>query len=192
MEKCEYFIKELQYINNNDILYSLKTMINLLPDYFFHMPASTTGKYHPAFALGDGGLLRHTKSAVRIAYEILNNETLGTAFNGEEKDLIIMAVLLHDGLKSGLIETQYTQVNHPLLMADYIRKNASNLKLNSTQLNLVCRMIETHMGPFNKDYKGNTVLPVPTDRYQKFVHMCDYLASKKFLNINFNGNEIVE
>lgn len=192
MNKNEYFIKELQYINDPNILYSLKTMIDLLPDYFFHMPASTTGKYHPAFALGDGGLLRHTKAAVRIAYEILNNESLGSTFTSEEKDLIIMATLLHDGLKSGLVETQYTQVNHPLLMSDYIKKNASNLKLNSNQLNLVCRMIETHMGPFNKDYKGNTVLPVPVDSYQKFVHMCDYLASKKFLNINFSGNEITE
>ena len=49
------------------------TLIELLPNYFFEVPASSTGKYHPEFALGDGGLIRHTKVAVRIAYELLNN-----------------------------------------------------------------------------------------------------------------------
>ena len=53
-------------------------------------------------------------------------------------------------------------------------------------------MIEAHMGPYNKDFKGNTVLTLPANKYQKFVHMCDLLASKKFLDIKFNNNEIVE
>ena len=48
------------------------------------------------------------------------------------------------------------------------------------------------MGPWTKDYKGNEVLPKPVNKYQKFVHMCDYLASRKFLNINFKENEIVD
>ena len=29
------------------------------------------------------------------------------------------------------------------------------------------------------------------NKYQKFVHMCDYLASKKFLDIKFENNNIV-
>ena len=44
------------------------------------------------------------------------------------------------------------------------------------------------MGPWNKDYNGNEVLPVPKTKYENFVHMCDYLASRKYLNIKFDSN----
>ena len=59
--------KEIEYINNERYKKSIKTLISLLPDYFFEVAASSTGKYHPSFALKDGGLVRHTKVAVRIA-----------------------------------------------------------------------------------------------------------------------------
>ena len=192
MNRHEVFKNEYQFIKNARYLKSLKTMVELLPDYFFEVPASSTGKYHPEYALGNGGLVRHTKAAIRIAYELLIDESIGNVFNEDEKDLIIMALLLHDGLKSGLVKTEYTTVNHPLLISNYIKENKAKLELKEEEVNLLCEMIETHMGPWNKDYKGNVVLPVPRNKYQKFVHMCDYLASKKFLNVNFVNNQILE
>ncbi len=184
----EIFKKELTYIIDTDVKESAKTMLDKLPEYFYEVPASSTGKYHPKFALGDGGLVRHTKAATRIAYELLTNKIIGSAFTDREKDLIIMSVMLHDGCKSGLTKTQYTVVNHPLIVSKLIRDNAPSLRLNEDDINLVCSMIESHMGEFNKDFKGNTVLPLPSNKYQKFVHMCDYLASKKFLDIRFDEN----
>ena len=182
------FKKEVNYIVDTDIKESARIMLDLLPDYFYEVPASSTGKYHPKFALGEKGLVRHTKVAVRIAYELLNNNVIGNVFNQREKDLIIMSVLLHDGCKSGLTKTEYTVVNHPLIVSKLIRDNKEKLKLSDSDLDLVCSMIESHMGEFNKDYKGNTVLPLPNNKYQKFVHMCDYLASKKFLDVKFDSN----
>ena len=184
----EIFKKELTYIIDTDIKESAKTMLDKLPEYFYEVPASSTGKYHPKFALGDAGLVRHTKAATRIAYELLTNKIIGSAFTDREKDLIIMSVMLHDGCKSGLTKTQYTVVNHPLIVSKLIRDNSSSLRLKEEDINLVCSMIESHMGEFNKDFKGNTVLPLPANKYQKFVHMCDYLASKKFLDIRFDEN----
>ena len=46
------------------------------------------------------------------------------------------------------------------------------------------------MGPWNTDYEGREILPKPKTKYENFVHMCDYLSSKKFLNVNFVDNEI--
>ena len=46
------------------------------------------------------------------------------------------------------------------------------------------------MGPWTKDYQGNEVLQKPTSKYERFVHMCDYLSSKKFLNVNFENDKI--
>ena len=73
MEKKDYFKKELSYIKNKNIKDSCETMIGLPPDYFFQIPASSTGKYHPKFTLGDGGLVRHVKVAVLIAKDLLTN-----------------------------------------------------------------------------------------------------------------------
>ena len=186
----EKFNKEINYIKNERIKKSLITMTNLLPEYFFHVPASSTGKYHPAFSLNEGGLLRHTKAAVRIAKELLDNECLNN-FTDDEKDLIIMAITLHDGLKHGRVKSEYTVFEHPIIMSEYIKENKDKLELTDDELNLVCRCIETHMGPFTKNYKGEEVLKKPVDKYQRFVHMCDYLSSKKFLDIKFENDEII-
>lgn len=186
------FLKELNYIKKGQYRKDGQILIDLLPDYFFEVPASSTGKYHPKFALGEGGLVRHTKVAVRLAYEMLQDESIGYMFTEDQKDLILLALLLHDGCKSGLVKAEYTVVNHPLIVADLIRKNASKTSFNEEEIQLLCSMIETHMGPYNKDYKGNIVLPVPQNKYQRFVHMCDLLASKKFLNVSFVGNDITE
>ncbi|MBE6160100.1 MAG: HD domain-containing protein [Lactobacillales bacterium] len=192
MNKIETFNKEYTYIKNKKYVDNLKIMVDLLPDYFFEVPASSTGKYHPEFSLGDGGLVRHTKFAVRIAHELYSDESVTGTFNQNEKDLMIFALVLHDGLKSGLIKEEYTKVDHPVLVANYIRDNKDKLTLTDNEIEFICNVIESHMGPWNTDYKGNEVLPKPINKYQRFVHMCDFLASRKFLNTKFNNNDIVD
>lgn len=193
MEKKDYFKKELSYIKNKNIRESCEVMINLLPDYFFTIPASSTGKYHPKFTLGDGGLVRHVKAAVLLAKDLLDNPTIGDKYTSDEKDLMIMTLILHDGLKSGLTHNRYTQVDHPTLIKNYILDNKDKLKLSDSELKFVARAIESHMGPWNTDYNGNEILPKPKTKYESFVHMCDYLASRKYLNVEFdNNNDIVE
>ncbi len=192
MDKISVFSKEYTYIQNEKYCEDLKKLVNLLPDYYFEVPASSTGKYHPEFSLGDGGLVRHTKAAVRIAYELLKNNVIGSQFSSQQKDLMLMALVLHDGLKSGLEKQKYTQVEHPLLVSNYIKDNKDKLTLTCEEVRFICECIESHMGEWNKDFNGVEVLPIPKNKYQKFVHMCDFLASRKFLNINFNNNDIVE
>ncbi len=117
MNKTEYFTKEIEYIKDEKNKEDIKVLINTLPDYFFIIPASSTGKYHPKFASSNHGLVKHTKVAVRIAHELLTNNSIGSKFSDEEKDLIIMALMLHDGLKSGNPKEKYTRVDHPLLIS---------------------------------------------------------------------------
>ena len=191
LDKTLVFTKELSYIKDARILENSKKMIEMLPDYFFLVPASSTGKYHPEFAQGNGGLLRHTKAAVRIAYEILSDVCLCTGYTSLEKDLIIIALIMHDGFKYGLQKGKYTLVNHPMIAAKLIRDNKDKLTLTDEELDLLSGMIEAHMGPFNKDFDGNVMMPLPKNKYERFVHMCDLLASKKFLDIKFDNDEIV-
>jgi len=188
MNKVDYFDKEYTYIKDDEIREELKKLVSELPDYFFEIPAASTGKYHPAFTATEHGLVKHTKVAVRIAYDLLGNAGLNN-FSDREKDLVIMSLVLHDGLKSGIVKEKYTRVDHPLLICDFIKEKSN---LSSDDIELVTRMISSHMGIWNTDYKGNEILPKPEDKYQRFVHMCDFLASRKFLNVNFDGIEITD
>ena len=79
-------------------------------------------------------------------------------FKEEEKDLMLLALILHDGLKSGLEKSQYTLIDHPLLMANYIKDNKEKLTLTPGEIDFLANVISSHMGPWTKDYKGNEVL----------------------------------
>lgn len=191
--KLDYFKKEFTYIKNIDYLEDLKMLVSLLPDYFFTVAASSTGKYHPSFSLGESGLLRHTKAAVRIAYELFSDPCIGDKYTSREKDLMLIALMMHDGLKHGIPEETYTRADHPLLVSKFIQDNQNKLKMGEEDISFICKVIESHMGPWNTHpYTKEEILPIPKDKYQNFVHMCDYLASRKFLDIKFKDNEIVE
>ena len=86
--KHEVFRRELEYIKDERIRKSCEIILDMLPDYFYEIPASSTGKYHPDFSLGEGGLVRHVKVAVRIAKELLDNPCIGDKYNNNEKDII--------------------------------------------------------------------------------------------------------
>ena len=191
-EKIEKFEKELEYIKNPRYKESTKVMIGLLPDYFFEVPASSTGKYHPSFSLGIGGLLRHTKAAIRIAYEMFNDESITGAYSNNEKDLMIIALMFHDGLKSGLEKSEYTKFEHPLLVCNYIKENKDKTKFTDKEINFITHVISSHMGPWNTNNYSEVALPKPESKFQRFVHMCDYLASRKFLDVKFDENNNIE
>lgn len=193
LNKLDVFRKEVGYIKNSDYAKSCEKLILLLPDYFFEIPASSTGKYHPNYALGDGGLVRHTKVVVKIANELLyNNKIIGGDFTDNEKDLIIVALILHDGLKSGINHNRYTLFEHPLLISKFIKENKTSLNFTDSEIELLTSIVEAHSGEWTTNNYSDVVLPKPITKYQKMAHLCDFLASRKFININFQNNDIID
>lgn len=191
MEKLLMFKNELNYITSKRIRESAEILINLLPDYFFKVPASSSGKYHPEFASGEKGLVRHTKVVVRIAYELLYiNGTIGENFTQNEKDLILLSLIIHDGLKLGNPMESRTRKDHPILIANLVEENRNNIQLTEEELEIVKGILETHMGEWNKDRDGKEIMRKPTTKNERFAHMCDYLGSRKFLDVEFTDNEI--
>lgn len=190
MNKGDVFKTELSFIKDLRIRKSCKTIIEMLPDYFFTVPASSTGKYHPEFSLGEGGLVRHVKVAVRLGQELLNDPCIGDKYTDNEKDVMIMSLILHDGLKSGLEHSRYTKFDHPLLIKNFVNENKDKIELTDDELKLFSKCVASHMGPWNTDSYSDCVLPVPKSKCENFVHMCDYLASRKFLDVVFENNEI--
>lgn len=185
MNKSELFTFELNLIKNIDIKNFVSYMLDKeTPDYFFSVAASSTGKYHPSYALGEGGLLRHTKAATRIAYELFRTDLY--PYNSDQQDLILASLILHDSRKHGNAGSKWTVVEHPLLAAQAVRTSAGTL--NKEWKEIIAQNIETHMGKWTKDYKsGKEVLQAPKTGMQKFVHQCDYLASRKCLEFNFEA-----
>ncbi len=191
MDKKNLFKMEIGYLKDKNYQDSLLKIIEELPDYFFIEAASSTGKYHPSYALGEGGLLRHSKAAMRIGYELLGNPAIGDKYTSREKDLMMMSLLVHDGLKLGLPKERYTRFDHPILMANFLIENREKFNLTEEDASFMADVIKTHMGVWTTDYNGEEVLEKPKTKYQSFVHMCDFLASRKVLLVPFdNENNI--
>ncbi|EJO5347171.1 hypothetical protein NRP93_001244 [Clostridium botulinum] len=191
------FKRELENINYEPLKIFAEWCLKQLPDYFYEVAASSTGKYHSAYALGEGGLVRHTIAAVRIAEELFKCETI-QEFEFREKNIIRVALLLHDGVKHGLDGSQYTVATHPLEVVKYLEdayfdvpeETLPDEVIEVMECDLwedIASCIKSHMGQWNTDYKtGEEILPVPDTEMEKFVHLCDYLASRKMLEVNFN------
>ncbi|MEF9984177.1 MAG: hypothetical protein RR806_04965 [Oscillospiraceae bacterium] len=190
MVNSDRFAKELGYIKNDDTKQFAITAINNLPDYFFEVAASSTGKYHPSYALGDGGLVRHTCAAARFANHLLQIEQFQEEFSDRECDLIITAILLHDGWKHGNKASTFTVHEHPQVCADWVKSSEvlDNI-IPSKDRAIISEAIASHMGQWNESKKSRVVLEKPNTEIQKFVHMCDYLASRKDLEVLFDEIE---
>lgn len=152
------------------------------------MAASSTGKYHPSYALGDGGLVRHTKAAVAIAKDLLGLE-MYSLYSQSERDVVLATLILHDGLKHGLAGGRYTVAEHPVEVAKWLEETMHiQDALPTAQADQMLEAIASHMGQWSYDYKSKReILPKPKSKQDKFVHQCDYLASRKYLEVNFDA-----
>ena len=115
-------------------------------------------------------------------------ESVANQFTSRERDLLRVAGLMHDTRKSGTQEeyqrSKWTKFDHPILAAEVI-KNLGGLP--QTEIDLIAHVIESHMGQFNTNKKDpDVVLPKPEDKHQIIVHLADYLASRKDIELKFD------
>ena len=187
MNKIECFKNELEYIKDLKIREFTEKAIEDMPDYFFEVTSSSTGKYHPAYALGKGGLLRHTRAGVRIAVELFRMEMFNY-FGEEGKDLIISSLILHDGRKLGNIQGKHTVTEHPLVQTFSMKANLPLMSiLPKEQFEIICENIDSHMGAWNTAPRSKKeIMPKPKGKMQNFIHLVDYIASRRCLEMNFD------
>ena len=180
----------LDTFENEDIKEFAIALLDDMPDYIWHVGASSTGKYHPAYSLGEAGLMRHQIAVVRFLNFFLELEQYNSKLTSRERDLIRLSGLIHDGRKSGSQEdyekSKYTKFNHPVLMADVVR-SFDGQYLNHDEIELIADTISRHMGQWNVDKKTKVELPKPNNKYARMVHVADYLASRKCLTMDFEG-----
>lgn len=179
----------LTSIENEDVREYAEKILEMAPQYWYSVPASSSGKYHPSYALGDGGLVRHTIALIKILNHMFGVESVANQFTSRERDLLRVAGLAHDMWKSGTQEeydkSKYTKFDHPIIAAKQIWGMAY---IPEEDRIFICKTISTHMGQWNTDKRHpDIVLPKPQNKYQIILHLADYLASRKEIEIKFDS-----
>lgn len=160
---------EVELINDDTIRQqTLDALVELVPQYFWDIPAATTYNNHNPYCCGERGLWIHTKM-VFTAYQRLVDSFEGQDFITErEADLGRAACLLHDVHKNGANDDDGDTgalYDHDLIAAEAVKER--------TDLDeAVAVAIAEHMGPW---YDG----PSPSNKLSLLVHCSDMIASDK-------------
>ena len=178
-----YLINEIHYIKNFHLQSLVASYLKeYVPDYFWEIGASSTGKYHPSFSQGKGGLVRHTKAVVAFANELLRMSPYCN-LTPDEQDSIIAACIIHDTCKYGIEDyTKSEYKNHAdnasKLFADYYNNYKESYEVSADIISIICHAVLTHMGHWaeREEERPSTII-------DQCVHEADYIASRNFINI---------
>lgn len=185
MEKSEIFAKEIALIKDKTLQrFTRYYLDNWTPDIFWTTGASASGKFHPDFAKGEGGLVRHTKAVVMFCDELMKMSQWAYMTDAR-KDIAIMACIFHDTCKYGMTNEVNTAeyknhaenaaVNVELAWNEYFdRYNDPRVKYPYELM----QAIRSHMGQWSTNRDDRPFTPV-----DRLVHLADYVASRNFLSI---------
>jgi hypothetical protein len=191
-KQCDSIWNEINPLNNSDIrLFGIRLLSNV-PEYFFHIPASSSGKYHPVGDLGEGGLVRHSITVKRMLTHLLEPNGY-YEFTDRQKELLQLAALFHDCMKSGTQEeyekNPHTKFLHPILAANFIMYCACLYEFPYEDAVFMASAIASHMGQWNTSKHDSGLLPLPKEPHQKVLHLADYLASRQDINMVIKEEE---
>lgn len=162
---------EVSCINDDEVReQTIDAIARGVPEYFWHVPATGSGKYHNPFSRHKHGLWIHVKMVFSAYERFVNSFEQMDLITAYEADCGRAAVLLHDMLKYGheYSSGDSSVSNHDKLGAHWLTHN--------TPLDpAVIACVDSHNG---KWYDGMT------PRYQEepleiLVHMADMAASTK-------------
>ena len=183
MNNIETFKEQLNQIKNQELRKLVEIQLNKIPEYFYRVPASSTSKYHNESENGVGGLVRHVKAVFKFAYCLLQLEMYAPLI--QYRDEILVAALLHDSIKMGLTESKYTVFEHPKLAAESFKETAIEQNYKDMEsIDRICGMICAHSGQWNTNRYSSIVLPKPLSKIEYFLHQCDYLGSRSFVQVS--------
>ena len=191
-EKITLFEKEIDYLDGDDFKEFVKRAITLLPNYFFEVPASSSGKFHSALESGFGGLVYHTKAVAKVANYLVNLKQYKEALDPIHRDCIITAALLHDCLKHNWEnKTGFSVHEHPILASEFVKTDERlDGILEQTERDIVGNAIASHSGEWTTSKRSKVVLPSPETLLEELVHLSDYIASRSDIHILFEDDEV--
>ncbi len=163
-------------INNSHVLSIVVSFLeDHTPEYFWTVPASSTGKYHPEYVSGDGGLVRHTLAVAKLTKHICGLRYL--RMDEVTQDRMVAAAILHDTYKRGPKDEPEPETNkdHAWLAS----KRLTTYFLGSNA-EIISSYIKSHAGEFGPSQ--------PSSMSAFIVHLADYIASRKEVSIDVGAS----
>lgn len=162
-------------------------MIDLIPDYIFVIPSSTSLKYHNATQCQAHGQIYHILMFAEIMNYILNLEYIKEkkVTSAIQRDLLRCTPIFHDAYKCGKDGSKYTVHDHPMIAGEWIENTVVEHDIPASQKKYLADLCRSHSGQWTTGRGSATVLPKPQDDIQFLVHMCDYLASRSNLDMTY-------
>lgn len=177
VKQSKFLMSEaVKLIPNNKIRNAVKDFLDTkVPDYFWIVQASQSGKHHPKFSSQIGGLVRHTVVAANYAVNLYNSEvvySLFKPFSREDLSFALAAILLHDTFKLGYKDNGCTVYSHGSIAADEFYSFATKeTTIEKQDIEIICNAISSHMGRWGRSQ--------PELNIDKYVSLCDYLSAQK-------------
>lgn len=174
---------EVAQIDDFDIREFVKKTLDEVDPIHRIKPASSTGKYHPKYAAGEGGLIRHIKVTVRNVIELIR----ATPAVESEKDELIAAAIIHDMWKypEGR-DHEFTAFDHPALGGQWCKDHG---------FDTIGRLVASHQGIWTT---SRQMPGFENEQPRKFdewlLHYSDLLASRTYLRCDFDemGDLVLE
>lgn len=176
------FEKAIDTIENEELRAFAHFCADNIPTYFWTIPASSSGKYHPVTDLGEGGLVRHSLMVYRVALDLLTQNDIT---DNTYCDMAKFAALFHDCCKAGTQDepAPNTVHKHPTLAVILLSEFTMDFEMTETLMSMltkICMAIETHMGRWTTSKYSSIELPKPQTALERLVHTADYIASRKY------------
>lgn len=196
----EVFKEELKMIKDKGIKdFTAEVLNTMVPEYFWTCAASSSGKYHPTYSLGEGGVVRHVKLVVWMASEFtraipLTKKEVMDSGIGESlyNDIVISAAILHDIKKFGdnydgttkSLPKDNTKIHGiETAMEMYAKYFQEQKKEVPYKIKCILRGVAGHMGPwtdpqrrqFQPDYQKDPVMR----KVCRCVFYGDYAVSRR-------------
>lgn len=194
----EIFKSYLDKIQDISIKEFTTYVLNNAPDYFWTLPASTSGQYH-----GGELLINHVICCLKIAEGVCESQ-FKKHWTQRQKDQLYSAIILHDLFRCGepgkeeyyseqrvkeknydpkIIGTLKSSRDHAevgfkqilLLAAKWNSEVDFKLRISEKNLKAISEAVRFHLGPFyNNPGKKKFSLSWPADTVTMQMHLIDY------------------
>lgn len=167
--------KEIELINDKEVRDLVKKCIEVAPEYFWKIPSSSTGKYHPEDERGESGEVLHTRRVVKISNDLCRNFGVVSS----DRDCVLAAAIMHDFMKNGYPDMQERTVpGHGALWINLIDKiMTQNETVDSQIVKTIGYLIGIHMGKWDMPFF------IATDIMGIIIQIADYISSRNYVKI---------
>lgn len=183
--KSEIFNEVLNDFECEDMKLFCIDLLEARSDINYHIPSSTSMKYHNATQCQPGGQILHEIMVATVMNYLLGLEYLQVKYpKPKQRDCFRIAAIMHDCCKTN--GGQYTVHEHPILSGQFVEDCKVEHDIDIKLKQYINRLIQSHSGQWISSNRSDIVLPKPENDAQFLIHLCDYLSSRANIDMTYS------